>query len=170
MIFMDSKIIDNNKEYINYIINWISNKSKIITKLLYRKSDNGDSYQIFHNLCANKGTTLTLIKGNENFIIGGYTPLNWDDNSGWKNDNETFLFSLTDNKIFNKNKTEGSIYCSKFYGPHFHCLLFKDGNNMNKIYLANGCTNYKDLNNIIPNGGNKYHDVEEVEIYKIELI
>ena len=42
------------------------------------KSSNGDSYEEFHKLCDNKGTTLVLIKAKEGFIIGGYTIHDWD--------------------------------------------------------------------------------------------
>ena len=169
-ILFDSKIINKNEEYINNIIKWINKgKKEITTELLYRKTDNGDSYNTFHQLCDNQGPTVILIKGNKGFIIGGYTPLSWDSNSGYKKDNETFLFSLTNNEIYTKCKEDiDSIYYSKNYGPHFHCLKFPEGNNMNKIELAYGCSNYKNLNKIIPSSGKS--DVEEVEVYKITFI
>ena len=112
---------------------------------------------------------MILIKGNKGFIIGGYTPLIWDNNSGYKKDNETLLFSLTNNEIYTKCKENiDSIYCSKNCGPHFHCLFFPEGNDLNKIELIYGCSNYINLNKIIPSFGKS--DVEEVEVYKIAFI
>ena len=60
------------------LIDWINPQSEIKTNLLYRKSKDGESYDTFHDLCDNQGETLVLIKSDEDFIIGGYTPLNWD--------------------------------------------------------------------------------------------
>jgi len=171
-LIIDSKIINKNEEYIKNIKNWINKEKIITTKLLYRKTDNGDSYDTFHQLCDNKGPTLILIKGTEDFIIGGYTPLSWDSNSGWKKDNETFLFSLTNNKVFSKNikdkNNDCSIYCSNTYGAYFCCLGFKPKNNMSKGSFSSGCSYYINLNNIIPNNKN-YFFVDEVEVYKINF-
>ena len=72
------------------------------TKLLYRKTKDGSSYEKFHKLCDKQGATIVLIKSTEDLIFGGYTPLNWDSNSAVKNDEETFLFSLTNNKKYKK--------------------------------------------------------------------
>ena len=172
LILFDSKIINQNEEYIQNIKKWINNEKQIKTELLYRKTDNGDSYDTFHQLCDNKGPTLILIKGTEDFIIGGYTPLSWDSNSGWKKDNETFLFSLTNNKVFSKNikdkNNDCSIYCSNTYGAYFCCLGFKPKNNMSKGSFSSGCSYYINLNNIIPNNKN-YFFVDEVEVYKVNF-
>ena len=35
-------------------------------------------------------------------IIGGYTPLHWDTHSGWKKDNDTFVFNISTNLICTK--------------------------------------------------------------------
>ena len=86
--------------------------------MLYRKSRDGDSIETFHKLCDNKENTLILIKTSEGILIGGYTPLSWDNYSYYKNNNDTFLFSLTNNEIYTKIgiNTE-SIYCHKEKGP-----------------------------------------------------
>ena len=52
-----SSIIENNKKYIYNLLTWINSNKKITTKLLYRKSRDGDSYDIFHKLCDNQGAT-----------------------------------------------------------------------------------------------------------------
>ena len=76
-IFENSLIIKNNNVYRHNLKQWINANKKFTTSLLYRKTENDDSYSTFHKLCDNKGITLTLIKRKEGFIIGGYTPLNW---------------------------------------------------------------------------------------------
>lgn len=98
------------------------NKEKVQSELLYRKSRDGESYQAFHDKCDNKGPTLTLfkLKTPAKIIIGGYTPLNWDNYTKWKNDDNTFLFNLTDYKLFKKAKKNSfSIYCDRTCGPFF---------------------------------------------------
>ena len=173
--FFDSNIIKNNNEYISNLINWINSNKEINTELLYRKTRDGDSFDTFHNLCDNQGNTLILIESKEGFIIGGYTTLNWDNESGWKKDNNTFVFSLTNNKVFRKNENSksSSIYCGKDTGPFFPYIGFNEysksmsqgrfayKSDKNEIY-------FKDFNEIIPNKReNRFFDVEEVEIYKI---
>ena len=117
-IFNDSLIINKNKQYIDSLIKWLNPKNDIKTNLLYRKSKDGDSYDILNKLCDNQGPTLILIKSAEGFIFGGYTPLDLDDNSSWKKDDETFLFSLINNQIYNKSdKSKNSIIYKKNLGP-----------------------------------------------------
>jgi len=82
-IFKDSLIIKNNNLYKYNLIEWINPQKKMLTSLLYRKSSNGDSYETFHKLCNNKGVTLTLTEAKEGFIVGGYTPLIWENSGGW---------------------------------------------------------------------------------------
>ena len=92
-IFNDSKIVGDKIEYGINLINWINSKNQIKAKLLYRKSRDGDTFDIFHQLCDNKGPTITLIRSSEGFIFGGYTPLSWYNHSNWKDDEQSFLFS-----------------------------------------------------------------------------
>ena len=108
-ILFDSQIIKNNRNYIDNIIKWINKNTKIKTELLYRKSRDGDLIDTFHKLCDNKGNTLTLVKIDNENIFGLYTPLNWDETSGYKKDNDTFIFSLTANCISKKRNIDNSI-------------------------------------------------------------
>jgi len=171
----DSLILSNNYRYFDVIYNWINPNKKIDAELLYRKSRDGDSYNTFHRLCDNKGKTLILIKGTENFIIGAYTTINWDDYSDkWLKDDESFVFSLTNNKIYRKKeKSTESIYCYQNCGPWFGGIGFRknDKQNMSQgefIYSREGWEFYGNINDIIPNEGkSRYFDVEEVEIYKL---
>jgi len=115
---------------------------------------------------------LTLIKSKEGFIIGGYTPLNWGDNSGWIEDKETFIFSLSEGKVFRKLKKSNSIYSGIHIGPLFQYIGFAENgkNNMSQGEFQKRNDIYdNNYNEIIPNEGNRFFDVEEVEIYKIEI-
>ena len=177
--FNDSIIINKNYSYILNLKKWISPKNKdFTTKLLFRKSENGDSFDEFHKLCDNKGKTLVLIEGKEGFIIGGYTTKNWNKLENWYEDDESFLFSLTQGKIFPMIK--GKIYSirgSAKIGPWFAFIGFE--NTFGKGNLSQGYFYYKNKNGmsfenydeIIPNEKNsRLFDVKEVEIYQINFL
>lgn len=46
----------------------------------YRALDNGWNVSTFHNLCDDKGPTLTIIR-KENNVFGGFTERNWSEGS-----------------------------------------------------------------------------------------
>ena len=168
----DSSIIKDNNLVIFGLNNW---KENIKTQLLYKKSRDGNDFNTFHNLCDNKGKTLTLIQSSEGFIIGGYTPLEWNRNSGWKNDNDTFLFSLTNKRIYKKKDNNTfSIYCGEDQGPWFPLIGFRETGKKNMsqgqfLYKENpGDTYFEGINEIIPNENkDRFFNVKEVEVYKL---
>jgi len=61
-------------------------------------SENGIETNTFHNLCDEKGQTITLIKLSNENILGIYSPLNWDCKSKWISHSNMFVFSLTENQ------------------------------------------------------------------------
>ena len=171
--FNESSILNDINLFINGLNHW-KNNAKF--ELLYKKSRDGNSYKTFHQSCDNKGPTLTLIKSSEGFIIGGYTPLNWDTNSSWKSDNETFLFSLTKEKIFKKRKlNDYSIYCGKDVGPWFPYIGFRDYGKKDMTqgeFIYNVFDiKFESFNEIIPHEKkSRFFNVDEVEVYKMIFI
>ena len=168
----DSLIINNNFDYMKTLFTWINIKKNIEAELLYRKSRDGDSYEVFHQLCDNKGKTLCLFKITENCIIGAFTPIDWDNSrEGWKKDDETFIFSLTNNKIYRKSeKSTESIYCGKNIGPWFGGIGTRDKNMTQGEFQFSrkGWEFYGNIDDIIPNEGkSKFFEFEEVEIFKL---
>ena len=159
-------IIKKNYFYIENIKNWINSKNSIKAKLLYRKSIDGDSYEIFHKLCDNKGPTLILIETDRGYKFGGFTSLNWDKSNKEKSDDWTFIFSLNLMEKFSRkfNNKKRSIYCSELLGPCFGNSDFGINQNMNSGWSnANGtfiknreCTN-----------GESYFNVIELEVFQV---
>ena len=176
--FSDSIIINKNFSYILNLQKWISPKNiYFTTKLLFRKSENGDSFDEFHRLCDKKGKTLVLIEGEEGFIIGGYTTKNWDKSDKWYKDDDSFLFSLTQEKKFPVIKGKNTIKGRDDLGPWF--AYFGFGRNYGKGNLSQGFFNYYNKNSmsfenydtIIPNKKkSRLFDVKEVEIYQINFL
>ena len=118
-------------------MNWIKekiNKNNIKFVLLYRMTINGNKENDFHRLCDGMGPTLTLMKTSENFIFGGFTPLDWDKTSSFKFDhsNQTFIFSLNLMKKYDMINAKGeAIKCTKG-GPIFGNFDFGLYENMKK--------------------------------------
>ena len=111
-----------------------------------------------------------MIKGTEGFIIGGYTPLDWDNHSGWKKDYDTFVFSLNNNKVFRKNKNDISIYCMREIGVWFPFIGFRETGNKNMSqgeFIFNSNINFNNFNEIIPNEKkDRFFDMREQKCLK----
>ena len=168
---LNSKIINHNNDYENRLKNWINPNKSIIAQLLYRLTENGENISKFHELCDNKGATLTLFHIKDRNIVGIYTPLSWDTTSQWKNDMETFVFNLNKNIKCEKMIKEKSIYCGENIGPYVYGLGCYNVNSMKSIYFDRR-TNYSPpflfhsefMNS---NDGKKIYELSEVEIFKI---
>ena len=160
-----SLILKNNTENIRLIKNWINPNKNIKSELLYRLTRDGDSFYKFHELCDNKGPTLTLFYTQEGISGGIYTPLSWDGYSSWKNDLETFIFNLDKKEKYKKLIEEKSIDCNYAYGPWVPHFGF-DRYSMKTIRRT-----YNDINNYFKNGisilESKDYNNLEVEVYKI---
>jgi len=129
-----SLIINNNKEYIKILKNWINPDKNIKSELLYRLSRDGKEISKFHKLCDDKGPTLTLFQIEDGNKGGIYTPLSWDIKSNTKKDKETFMFNLNRNEKYKKIDDErASIFCTKDYGPWTYSFGFYKDNSMKKI-------------------------------------
>ena len=165
----DSKIINGNEKYNECLKNWIDPLRKIKAEFLYRLSQNGENISTFHELCDNKGPTLTLFHVNNGNKVGIYTPLSWDSNSEWKMDMDTFIFNLNKNQKYKKLQPEHSIYCFNSFGPltsNFGC----ENNSMKSLnHWGNNINNFYDKGSEILQNNNllKKYDLLETEVYKI---
>jgi hypothetical protein len=69
------------------------------TNLLYRASRDGFTAAAFHSKCDYKAKTITLIKTNNNYVIGGYTSQAWTSLGLFKADETAYIFSLRRNGV-----------------------------------------------------------------------
>ncbi len=169
---LESEIIRENISENILLKNWIDSEKKINSHLLYRMTKDGDSFKIFHKLCDNIKPNLILIKSKKGKKFGGFTFENWEScNEGiWKKDNKCFLFSLDKKKrFFQKDiNNNDNIYCLNIFGPCFsYDLAFKCGN-MKKCTSWGNMT-YLNNKDLAENDNNNF-DVEEVEVFKIEIL
>ena len=146
-----------------------NNNIQIFSKLLYRKTRDGDTADDFKKYCTDKKNTLTIIQLSDGKILGGYTSLPWNNHTDVYNyDSESFLFNQYA-KYPKRKKDIQTICCREKYGWWTYAIGFRN-NNMNKLeknsYYINDA--YIDGDNIIPNM--KFKDefnVKEVETFEI---
>ena len=177
IFFNSSSIIkeDFMKQFI--IVEWLEQKLKkyINLELIFKTSENGFTSKDFHDYCDNKGPTLLLIKTTKDQIFGGFTPLNW----GYDHNDEiidklglTFLFSLTNNKIYDIiNKEKEAIRNFISNGPYFGNSDLSLGDNLQYgVTFANSYCNFFSDNNLelVGKTGNySSFEVLEFEVYKV---
>ena len=170
-----SKILDNNENYSNALKNWINPKENIKYELLYRLSENGESFSKFHELCDNKGPLLVLFHVQDGNKIGLYTPLILDQNKkGWQNDMETFLFNLNQNKKYKKIENSCSLYYDNNFGV-FTAYFGNHGENKTMRQLKHFANSinfyYENGSRILPSQNQeKNYDLLEVEVFKVSKI
>ena len=169
IINLDSLIIEDNEKYNMTLKNWINPNMKIKAELLYRMSRDGIEVQTFHNLCDNKGPTVIIAKLIDGYILGTYTPLDWDSTTnGSKSDSKMFVFSLTEKiKCLKNNKNNCGIYCGSNYGPYSYFLRFYKNDKMNKAYIVPQDGSFDESQKLYPGKNEGYYNTQEVEVYKI---
>jgi hypothetical protein len=128
-------------------------------------------------LCDNKGPTLTVIKTTAGHTFGGFTTISWDSSSSWKNDTQSFLFSVdkqTKYPIIKDYHT--AIGCIPTFGPvfgHGHTINVSDNSNSNTSSYVNSGNAYNiplgaNGNRSILTDGNYNFQTTEVEVYLVQ--
>lgn len=177
-IFEKSKIINKRGNHINCLKSWLdtNNNNNIKAQLLYDAKRDGGLSTTFHQLCDNKGPTLTLIKTSDGKRIGGFTFKDWNKNTNnYISDNKAFLFDLDKNQRYNVVNADKAIYSGGEYGPIFgghhdliiykNCFVEQKGG-----YYYKFNNSYYDYSNCSDDNKNQmFFKVEEMEVYQIVL-
>jgi len=176
---LNSAIVKDS-EQAKLLMQWVEeaipNKGKIEYKLLYRMTTHGVGPAKFHELCNNKGPTLTICLTTTNFILGGYAGKSWYDSDGvYVPDPAAFIYSLTHKTKHAKQKdTSYSTISNRNYGPIFgngHDILIWENNSTGK----NSCVSKGNYNYELPNGvdndsylaGSSRFTLAEMEVYSV---
>jgi hypothetical protein len=72
--------------------------------LLYRATRDGFTAKAFHQKCDGKTNTITIIKTDGNYVFGGYTFAEWNNDGHFITDPNAFIFSLRRNGVSNDQK------------------------------------------------------------------
>jgi hypothetical protein len=149
--------------------------------LLYRGTTHNFSSSTFHTKCDGQSNTITLILMTKGFIFGGFTPVAWDSNSGYKTDNsqKSFVFTIKnpqniEPRKFALSSASLAIYCGSDRGPTFgsHSIyVANDSNSNNSSYtdLGNSYVNDTGINGEQVFTGESHFTVQEIEVFSINL-
>ena len=145
-------------------------KYKIYFNLLYRASQDKDNCSVFHKNCDKNQTTLILIETNKGHRFGGFTKRTWSGKGNEKFDNDAFIFSLNQKRIYNVIKGRNAIGCYPSCGPVF-CGAFKIYDN---AFSKGGCTypkglNYETIQDFELTNGEEKFGVKEIEVYEVKI-
>ena len=121
-------IINSQSKIINFdsfkqLNNWINPLKSLKFDLLFTASINGDTAEDFHKYCDGKGPTMTVVKGKNGYIFGGYVTVPFSSDNKYHYDDKAFLFSLTNMKKFPMKMKEYAVNHNFLFGP---CLGYSD--------------------------------------------
>ena len=185
------KLIENNKKeekgpIINQYIKGYSDLSFIENEiikqlnkqiksynLVYKATKDGDKSSDFHNKCDNVNNNLSIVKTKKGKIFGGFTTQNWKEKEGQdhhKYDENAFVFSINNKKIYNIKDKKRAIYCRNNLALFFSA--------QSDIYIYDNCFNkkggtfqsaydYKGENYAL--NGESSFDLEDYEVYQVEF-
>ena len=88
-------------------------------KLLYKASIDGDEASKFHEKCDNHSNTVTIVQTNTGRRFGGFTTQTWNHSGGYKNESNSFVFSIENKECYYASNSSNSIYCHNNNGPIF---------------------------------------------------
>ena len=116
---------------------------KVVTlTLLFRGSTHGWSPSKFHQLCDDKGPTITIFKSKAGRVFGGFTQLSWKSSGNWQKDEKAFIYSIDRKQIYRVVNAQHAIYCHSSWGPNFGGEAFGlCGNPLNKEDAGDCYTN-----------------------------
>mmetsp|Transcript_32800 Transcript_32800/g.32025 ORF Transcript_32800/g.32025 Transcript_32800/m.32025 type:complete len:87 (-) Transcript_32800:50-310(-) len=75
-------------------------------ELIFKGSRDGFRADTFHEMCDNKGPTLSVMQTEDGMIIGGFTTTSWNPTNEYLPDKNAFLFSLTKEKVFKLKESQ----------------------------------------------------------------
>ena len=164
------------KNEIDFIKDLLPNKK---LSLIYRATQDGDSFSSFHSKCDNQGETLTFFETKDGRKFGGHMNQSISTHQGdWfnTNDGNFFLFSLNQLRCYRPvndfYKKYGCFHSDYNQGPIFGNSSSNFGAYYGKSILCeNGGTeiDIKDMgiNESLVFSGKSKFTIKELEVYKI---
>jgi len=117
LMYPKSKILMS-PEFFETLNNWINPLKSSKFELIFTASINGDSAKDFHKYCDGKGPTVTIVKGKNGHIFGGYVTVPFSSDCKSHYDDKAFLFSLTNMKKFPIKIKEQAVCHYSIWGPY----------------------------------------------------
>ena len=175
---MDSMIVKDPSE-VDMIRSWLSSHPSLIKfKLLVRGTRDGFDAVTFHNRCDNKQNTLVLVKTEHDRRCGGFTEVEWNPMENYKQQNNSFLFSIDHKTKFDimAAKCQWSMCGNSSYLPTFgggHDLHLANNCNLNQFSYSKFGHSYaagkfagKNMRETLT--GKEHFKVLEYEVFEVE--
>ena len=175
-IGIDSDIFKSKDDY-NFIVENISKRAHLKIqeiKQIFKASSNGDNINAFQESCMYIKNILVLILSDEKKCFGGFTTSEFDNNNGYKYDENAFIFSINNKEIYpilNRYKKLAincydDWYISVFGNDIYICDCFFSNNGN---ITQEGFYDYSDskIKGDYKLTGKKYFSVSELEVYQI---
>ena len=177
---LNKQNILNNKIFKNLIENAIIEKREEIKnknigwKLIYKASRDGGSVTDCHSKCNNISDTVSIIFSSTGRIFGVYRNIAINGDGPWRIDNNAFIFSVDNNKIYRVKKGNKVIAFDDDCFIQYMNTLVLTGNILTNQYNdknTNTMNNYFEgfTRNFELNGGNQYYYVEEFLVYSLNF-
>ena len=156
---------------IDNVVSKIQNilSKSVIFVLVYKAIEDGDKASVFHEKCDELDKSLVIIETNKALRFGGFTTKTWEGKNRKKFDNNAFVFSLDNNKIYDIIKREPAIGCYPLFGPVFFGCQIRIYDN---FFIKGGTTcrkglNYSTQKHYELNDGEQTFIVKDIEVYGI---
>ena len=153
LIYPKSKILISH-EFFEKLNNWINPSKSLKFELIFTASINGDNAKDFHKFCDGKGPTVTIVKGKNGHIFGGYVTVPFSSDGQSHYDDKAFLFSLTNMKKFPIKIKEQAVCHLSGWGPYIGY------DNKCDLAIYTGCLNNKE----------SYCEPKSYEFKRVDLI
>ena len=164
---------NNSKILLDEDFNFLFSNKNYFKELLFCSDLHGDNILTYHNKCDKIPNTLTIIKTKDNFIFGGFTT-NFFESSPyiWKEDENSFIFSINLKKKFYPKDKKKSILSVKYMGPTFgdgYDVYLHDKFLSEEQKYYNIKDNTYNLKKYELTNGNKSYIINKVEVWKIQF-
>ncbi|GBB89582.1 hypothetical protein RclHR1_01630020 [Rhizophagus clarus] len=171
--YIDSQIINlKDAKLISKWIKLMKQQNQEITyefNLLVRGSRDGFDKDTFHECCDYKGPTVTIARVKySNEILGGFNPHSWKHQKGYNKTNESFIFSLDKNNLWNSIFSKViNIKCATFNGPNYGPLFGSGKSDFEILYREKqGQCSKKSYEKAIKQS-DEYFEIDDYEVFHV---
>ena len=163
--------IIHNLEELNKISMAINDQGSVSYSICYKATVDGDSPETFRKLCDGISPMLFLIETVDGYRFAAYTSLYFSEDikSGYREDNQAFIFSFDTGKKYKIEQPEYAVSDTKGYFPMFgkrDIFIGKDilsGANSYALYPVSYERDPNAPGDYILNGGMKKFTIKEME-------
>ena len=164
--------IIHNLDELNKISMAINDQGSVSYAICYKATVDGDSPETFRKLCDGISPMLFLIETVDGYRFAAYTSLYFSEDikSGYREDNQAFIFSFDTGKKYKIEQPEYAVSDTKGYFPMFgkrDIFIGKDilsGANSYALYPVSYERDPNAPGDYILNGGMKKFAIKEMEV------